>query len=124
MSPITKKYKRNYWLTTVISWVITLVPLLVFVIWGFIEGTPHRKLALGGLIVVAAVMVVINIIMKLSLRSIPWIVLIGIYICLKEITILLIIMAITTVVDEVVLTPLSKKFKQKLTINKEIDKRG
>lgn len=124
MSPTTKKYKRLYWLTTILSWVITFVPLLVFVIWGLVEGTPHRKLALGGLMVVAAILVVINILMKLSLRCIPWVILIGIYICLKEITVLLIIMAITTVVDELVLTPLSKNYKQKLTINKEIDKRG
>lgn len=124
MSPTTKKYKRLYWLTTILSWVITFVPLLVFVIWGLVEGTPHRKLALGGLMVVAAILVAINILMKLSLRCIPWVILIGIYICLKEITVLLIIMAITTVVDELVLTPLSKNYKQKLTINKEIDKRG
>lgn len=123
-SNITKSYRKKYWTCTILSWVLTFVPLLVFVIWGFIEGTPHRKLALGGLMVIAAILVVLNVIMKLSLRCIPWILLIGIYICLKEITVLLIVMALTTVLDELVLEPLAKSFKNKLTINKEIDKRG
>lgn len=123
-SNITKSYRKKYWTCTILSWVLTFVPLLVFVIWGFIEGTPHRKLALGGLMVIAAILVVLNVLMKLSLRCIPWILLIGIYICLKEITVLLIVMAITTVLDELVLEPLAKSFKNKLTINKEIDKRG
>ena len=123
-SDITKSYRKKYWACTILSWVVTFVPLMVFVIWGFIEGTPHRKLALGGLMVLAAVLVVINILMKLSLRCVPWILLIGIYICLKEVTLLLIIMAVTTTLDELVLEPLAKSFKNKLTINKEIDKRG
>ena len=123
-SDVTKNYRKKYWVTTVSSWVLTFLPLLIFVIWGFIEGTPHRKLALGGLMVIAAILVVLNVLMKLSLRCIPWILLIGIYICLKEITVLLIVMALTTVLDELVLEPLAKSFKNKLTINKEIDKRG
>lgn len=123
-SNITKSYRKKYWTCTILSWVLTFVPLIVFVIWGFIEGTPHRKLALGGLMVIAAILVVLNVLMKLSLRCIPWILLIGIYICLKEITVLLIVMALTTVLDELVLEPLAKSFKNKLTINKEIDKRG
>jgi hypothetical protein len=123
-SNVTKSYRKKYWTCTILSWVLTFVPLIVFVIWGFVEGTPHRKLALGGLMVVAAILVVLNVLMKLSLRCIPWVVLIGIYICLKEITVLLVIMALTTVVDELVLEPLAKMYKNKVTINKEIDKRG
>lgn len=123
-SDITKKYRKSYWLCKILSWCITLLPMLIFVIWGFVEGTPHRKMALGGLMVIAIVLVVINILMKLSLRCVPWIMLLGIYICLQEITVLLIIMAVTTVVDELILTPLEKRFREKLVINKEIDKRG
>lgn len=123
-SDVTKGYRKKYWTCTILSWVVTFVPLVVFVIWGFVEGTPHQKLALGLMITLAAILVVINILMKLSLRCIPWIILIGIYICLKNVTFLLILMACTTMLDELVLEPLAKSFKNKLTINKEIDKRG
>ena len=123
-SNVTKAYRKKYLTCTILSWVLTFLPLIVFVIWGFIEGTPRRKLALGGLMILAAVLVVLNVLMKLSLRCIPWVLLIGIYICLKEVTVLLIIMAVTTMLDELVLEPLAKIYKNKLTINKEIDKRG
>lgn len=123
-SDVTKNYRKKYWVTTVSSWVLTFLPLLIFVIWGFIEGTPHRKLALGGLMVVAIILTVVNLLMKLSLRCIPWVVLIGIYICLKEITICLVVMAVCTIIDELIIAPLAKKYREKLTINKEIDKRG
>lgn len=123
-SKVTEKYRKGYWVCKTLSWVITFVPVLVYAIMGFIQGTPHRKLALGGLIVIAAILVVINILMKLSLRCIPWILLLGIYICLKEVTVLLVVMALTTMADELVLTPLEKMYHQKLIINKEIDKRG
>ena len=123
-SNVTKAYRKKYLTCTILSWVLTFLPLIVFVIWGFIEGTPRRKLALGGLMILAAVLVVLNVLMKLSLRCIPWVLLIGIYICLKEVTVLLIIMAVTTMLDELVLEPLAKMYKNKLTINKEIDKRG
>lgn len=123
-SKVTEKYRRGYWITKTLSWVITFVPVIVYAIMGFAQGTPHRKLALGGLIVLAAILVVINILMKLSLRCIPWILLLGIYIALKEVTVLLVIMALTTMADELVLTPMSKRYREKLVINKEIDKRG
>lgn len=123
-SNVTKAYKKKYLTCAILSWVFTFLPLLIFVIWGFIEGTPRRKLALGGLMVIAAVLVILNVLMKLSLRCIPWVLLIGIYICLQEVTVLLIIMAATTMLDELVLEPLAKMYKNKLTINKEIDKRG
>lgn len=123
-SDVTKGYRKKYWTCTILSWVVTFVPLVVFVIWGFIEGTPHQKLALGLMITLAAILVVINILMKLSLRCMPWIILLGVYICLKNVTFLLILMACTTMLDELVLEPLAKSFKNKLTINKEIDKRG
>ena len=74
--------------------------------------------------VVAIILTVINLLMKLSLRCIPWVVLIGIYICLKEITICLVVMAVCTIIDELIIAPLAKKYREKLTINKEIDKRG
>jgi len=60
---------------------------------------------------------------KLRLRCIPWILLLGIYVCLKEITSLLVIMAITTIIDEMIVTPLHKSLKNKYIINKEMDKR-
>ena len=53
-----------------------------------------------------------------------WIVLTGLAYACNNIVPLLLIMAITTALDELVLTPLAKKYENLYTINKEIDKRG
>ena len=123
-SEITKKYRIGYWVTLVASWVVTLVPLIYYIIVGFINGTPGQKFGLGMMISVAGILVALNVLMKLHLRCILWILVLGVALCLSEVLTLLIFMAVTTIADELVITPLNKHFKNKLSINKEIDKRG
>ena len=62
--------------------------------------------------------------MKLHLRSAIWLLVLGVYICLQNIQTLLIMVAVCTILDEIVFTPLHKKYKNLYIINKEIDKRG
>ena len=125
MSTMTKKYKRLSILTFLLSTICSLCPILIYVIKAFVDNDVKEvnKYTLGIMCSVALVVTLINIVAKLHLRCIPWILLLGIYLCLRDITTLLIIMAITTIVDELVLMPLHKSFKNKYTINKEIDKR-
>ena len=125
MSTMTNKYKKLSILTFLLSTICSLCPILIYVIKAFVDKDVQEvnKYTLGIMCSVALVITLINIVAKLHLRCIPWILLLGIYLCLKDITALLVIMAITTIVDELVLTPLHKSFKNKYTINKEIDKR-
>ena len=125
MSTMTKKYKRLSILTFLLSALCSLCPILIYVLKAFIDKDvqPVNKYTLGIMCSVALVVTLINIVAKLHLRCIPWILLLGIYLCLRDITSLLIIMAITTIIDEMILMPLHKSFKNKYTINKEIDKR-
>ena len=125
MSTMTNKYKKLSILTFLLSTICSLCPILIYVIKAFVDNDVKEvnKYTLGIMCSVALVVTLINIVAKLHLRCIPWILLLGIYLCLKDITSLLIIMAITTIIDELILTPLHKSFKNKYTINKEIDKR-
>ena len=103
----------------------SLCPILIYVIKAFVDKDVQEvnKYTLGIMCSVALIVTIINIVAKLHLRCIPWILLLGIYLCLKNITTLLVLMAITTIIDELILMPLHKSFKSKYTINKEIDKR-
>lgn len=121
---LTKKYRIGYWVTLVSSWLVTLIPLTYYMIIGFINGTTGQKFGLGLMLTLAVILVVFNILMKLHLRCIIWVLVLGVSFCLNEIMTLLIFMAVTTMADELVITPLNKHFKTKLTINKEMDKRG
>lgn len=123
MSDITKKYKHLYLLFMCLSIIILIVPLIVYVIKGFIDGDVGEKFTLGITITIAAMLVALNILFKYRIRSTIWIVVLGIYVAVDNILPLLLCVAIGTIVDEFVLTPLAKHYKNKASINKEIDKR-
>ena len=125
MSTMTNRYKKLSILTFLLSAMCSLCPILIYVIKAFVDKDVQEvnKYTLGIMCSVALVITLINIVAKLHLRCIPWILLLGIYLCLRDITTLLVIMAITTIIDELILMPLHKSFKNKYTINKEIDKR-
>ena len=120
---MTKKYKKLYITCRVLSFVMVILPIIIYTILGFIQGTIGHKLVLGTCLLLSMMFVALNIITKHKIRSTIWIMLIGLYCACSNIIPLLIIIAVTTLVDEFVLEPLYKKYKNKYTINKEIDKR-
>lgn len=124
MSNITKKYTNLYWLFRSISFLILVLPLIIYGVKGFIEGDVTEKFTLGMTISISAILVALNILFKYHIRSTIWIIVLGIYFCIENIMPLLLCIAIGTILDEFIFTPLYKSYKNKATINKEIDKRG
>lgn len=121
---MTKKYKHKLNFYRFLSFVLTVLPVIVYTIIGFYNGSIGEKVSLGICTLIALLFVIINFMFKYHIRSTLWVMMIGIYICLDNIVPLLIIMAITTIFDEFVLVPLIKKYKDKYIINKEIDIRS
>ena len=122
-SSVTKKYSSLYKLFLSLSIICTIAPVVVYAVIGFVDGTVKEKLTLGICLIVAIILTVINLVFKFHMRSTLWIVVLGIYFCIDNIMPLLLIVAITTIMDEFVFTPLYKSYKSKAKINKEIDKR-
>ena len=122
-SKITKDARIAYWVLTAISWLLVLGPLLGYAIYGFAVGEPTQKVTLATTLFVAIVLTVISMIFKFHIRSIIFIMILGIYLCIKDILPLIIVLSVCTILDEFIITPLQKKYKSKLTINKEIDER-
>lgn len=121
---MTKEYRREKWLLLILSVLCNLLPIAIYTIKAFIVAGVGQKVTLGVCLTLALLFVLINIITKHRIRSTLWILLIGIYVCLDHIQSLLIIMAITTIIDEFILEPAYKRVKNKYIINKEIDKRN
>ena len=121
---MTKKYKIKLNICRLLSFTLTVLPVIIYTIMGFMDGTIGEKVSLGICVILALIFVLINIMFKYHIRSTLWVLLIGIYVCIDNIIPLLIIMAATTIIDEFVLVPLIKKYKNKYIINKEIDLRG
>lgn len=121
---MTKKYKIKLNICRLLSFTLTVLPVIIYTIMGFMDGTIGEKVSLGICVILALIFVLINIMFKYHIRSTLWVLLIGIYVCIDNIIPLLIIMAATTIIDEFVLVPLINKYKNKYIINKEIDLRG
>jgi ABC-type proline/glycine betaine transport system permease subunit len=121
---MTKKYKNKLNFVRFLSFVLTVLPVILYAILGFYNGSIGEKVSLGICTLLAIMFVIINVMFKYHIRSTLWIMLIGIYICIDNIIPLLITMAASTIIDEFVLVPLIKKYKDKYIINKEIDLRG
>lgn len=121
---MTKKYKNKLNFVRLLSFALTVLPVILYAILGVYNGSIGEKVSLGICTLLAIMFVIINVMFKYHIRSTLWIMLIGIYICIDNIIPLLITMAASTIIDEFVLVPLIKKYKDKYIINKEIDLRG
>jgi len=73
---------------------------------------------------VAIILTVFNIVAQKRLRCPIWIMLIGLFVAIKEYLLpLIIILAITSILDDLVFTPLITYYKTKLISNKAMDER-
>lgn len=125
MTETTQKYRTTYWILFAISVALNFVPLLVYVIKGYasIEVSESRKVTLTMTMMIALCLSIYNILAKKHMRSVIWILLLGVYFAVQKIELLLILMAICTIVDEFIVEPLMKRYKFKYKSNKEIDSR-
>ena len=125
MTDTTKKYKTWYWILFTISIVLNLLPLLVYVIKGYasVEVSEGRKVTLTITMMVALCLSIYNILAKKHMRSVIWIILLGVYFAVQKIELLLLLMAICTIIDEFIVEPLMKMYKFKWKSNAEIDSR-
>ena len=123
-SELTKKNKTLYWIFSILSFIATFVPIMFYIVKGYIEADlTTEKVGLTCTIMIAIILTAINFLLKYNIRSTLWILLLGIYFCLDNILVMIIIIAVGTILDEFILTPLKKSYKNKYTINKEIDRR-
>lgn len=123
MSTSTRKYKHLSRLMAFLSALVLLGPMFYYVATGFVIASPAGQYALGAFSIIAILLTVVNLIFKFRLRSPIWLVVLGIYLAIETILPLILCLAIGTVLDEFVFSPLHKRFKAKYTINAEIDKR-
>lgn len=123
MSDETSKYLKAYRIAKALSILLTIGPLLFYIVMGFTISEPVKKIILSLTAISAILLTAINVVFKLHIRSSIYLLMLGIHVCISNITGLIIMMAATTLLDEVVATPLCKYYREKYAINKEIDKR-
>lgn len=121
----TGNCRKLFLLFSTLSFCLNIAPLGYYIIKALIEADlTHEKVALTSMVFIVLILSIVSWVNKITLRSKLWIILIGLYICLDYIMTPLIIIAICQVIDELIISPLAKNYKTKLTINKEMDKRA
>lgn len=123
---MTQKYKILSNITGFLSVLLTIGVPLGYAIAGFIN-TAHmndgKRLVVGAIVVAALIIGVLNILLKTKIRTLVWVLLLLSSVALGGIQTLVILMCVTSLLDEFIMTPLHNKYKQKYIINKELDDR-
>lgn len=122
---MTAKYRRLYWLFAIVSLLLNIAPLATYTIIGLVSADlVVEKVALTMTVFVVVILSLVALINKTTMRSRIWVILLGLYACLDYMLTPLLIIAITQILDEWFVNPAAKSFKNKLIINKQIDKRA
>jgi FtsH-binding integral membrane protein len=109
--------------------VLLMGPLLYFVPYGYITGKTTEKIAMSFTIIASVFLLVTSIMVDVKHRAglhktIMWLLVIGCMITLDRVRTLIYLVAIASVIDELVIIPLRDSFRLKKKVNKEIDLRG
>lgn len=120
---MTKNYKFKKNITFILSMLCSIGPLVVFTIMGIIQGEGVEKISLTLTAISSIVLAVIAILNKIHLRSTTYILMIGLWIALDNLLPFVITLMICTMLDELVLTPLHKRWKEDYHTNKQFDRR-
>ena len=107
------KYKSYRNIFFILSFLATFGPFLYYGIKAMIEGEPVEKFALSMFSLAAVIIAIAAACMKVHLRSVIWIVLLGVYLCLDNLVGVILVVAICTILDELVFSPLYKKYAKK-----------
>ena len=124
MTSRTKKINNIKWILFSLSQMLTVGPLLVYAGIALSGSSDTKsKAILLSMISVSVIFSLVCIINKYTPRCKVWFILLGLYLCLDHFLGCVLLLAITQTVDELVVVPLYKHYKQLYVTNKEIDKR-
>lgn len=122
----TKRTRILLWICRIIDFLILVAPFIVYLVIALSNENAGnmKKFALTGFTAFALILVIINIFLQKKKTSPRWLMILGLYICIKELLMPLIItLAVVSVMDDFVLKPLINHFRMELIASKTYDKR-
>ena len=122
-SNITKRYRNLKNIFGFFSFVCVIGPLVTFISMGLMQGEGQEKLCLTLTSVASIILALLGLMRKVHLRSTVYIAMIGLWIALDNIVPFIITLGLCTIFDELLFSPLYKRFKEDYHTNKQIDKR-
>lgn len=122
----TKQLRIGYWLCALFSFLLTWGPIILYTVLAYQSktATTADKFVLTSLLTIGTILSLVCLVNKYTLRCKHWLILIGLWLCLDKFLGTILVIAITQIVDELLVCPMKKYYGHKLSINKEIDKRS
>ena len=125
-SEFTKRCRRKLWLFRILDWICLIMPILIYVVIALSNDGIKMgyKVTLMSMLIIAIILCIINVIAQKRLRCPIWIILIGLYVAIRDYLLpLVIILAVVSVLDDLVFTPLIHYYYTKTVASKTIDQR-
>lgn len=129
MSKRTKLLIARKWGLLILSWFLLLAPIIGYITYAFVlQGiSTFGYIVMIGCIAIALIVWMVNIILKMKLKCPIWIILVGLYFALepvvKTVVPLFLLLAMATILDELVFAPIINHTRTQIISSKEIDKR-
>ena len=111
---------------TALSMMLSFGPIVVYAARSLLNSnaTTADKCILLSMICIGTILSLVCLINKYTPRCRIWLVLLGFYVCLDNLVGCIIILAVTQFLDEMIVHPMAHSYRNKYTINKEMDKRA
>lgn len=125
-SKFTRECRFKLWLFRILDWICLFMPLIIYIGVALSSGEAlvAQKVAVVSTTMIALILSVFNVLSQKKLRCPIWIILIGLFVAIRDYLMpLIIILAITSVLDDLIFTPLIGYYKTKLIANKAMDER-
>ena len=125
-SKATQNARKKLWAYRIAYWACLFLPLLIYVLIGLISDkvSTAGKVTLISMMFLAIVVTFINSMTGKHLRCAIWLLILGIWVAIKDLMLpLIIILAITSVLEDIFFSPMITHLKTVLTSNKAIDQR-
>ena len=122
----TKRCRLKLWLFRILDWVCLFMPLIIYIGIALAsnEAIVAQKVAVVSTTMIALMLSGFNVIAQKRLRCPIWIIIIGLYVAVRDYLMpLIIILAVTSVLDDLVFTPIIDYYHTKLIANKAMDER-
>lgn len=125
MSKASKHYLTGAIIFTLLSFLCCVGPALYYIVEGYLIAGGIHRVALCLSVFIALIGSCLCLMTKhISFRSGIWFILLALYFIIENFTPMIILFGATQILDEVLLSPVSRHYRSKFSINREIDKRG
>lgn len=124
----TKQCKRRRIIFSILHFLCLFGPFIYFIPYGYITGEMGDKVIMSFSVVTSLILALISAITDIKHRAglhrvILWGLIIGVLFCLQQVKTFIYIMALTSIVDEIIFVRLKDYYKAAEIANKEMDRR-